>query len=53
MDNKGEIDPDFPLKDYSLHLNQLSSSDPKHTVKVSMMMLYQILLKKKFKKVQY
>jgi hypothetical protein len=36
MDNKGEIDPDFPLKDYSLHLSQLSSSsDPKHAVKVS------------------
>ena len=26
LDNKGEIDPDFPLKDYQLHLNNVSSN---------------------------
>ena len=26
MDNKVEIDPDFPLKDYRLRLNNLSSN---------------------------
>jgi hypothetical protein len=35
LDNKGEIDPDFPLKDYSLHLSQLSASDSKYASKVS------------------
>jgi hypothetical protein len=35
LDNKGEIDPDFPLKDYSLHLSQLSSSDSKYADKIS------------------
>lgn len=25
-DNKGEIDPDFPLKNYQLHLNNISSN---------------------------
>ena len=35
LDNKGEIDPDFPLKDYSLQLSQLSSSDSKYADKIS------------------
>ena len=35
LDNKGEIDPDFPLKDYSLRLSQLSSSDSKYASKIS------------------
>ena len=35
LDNKGEMDPDFPLKDYSLRLRQLSSSDSKYANKVS------------------
>ena len=35
LDNKGEIDPDFPLKNYSLHLSRYSSSDSKHADKVS------------------
>jgi hypothetical protein len=35
LDNKGEIDPNFPLKDYSLHLSQLSASDSKYPSKVS------------------
>lgn len=26
LDNKGEIDPDFPLKNYQLHLNNISSN---------------------------
>ena len=26
LDNKGEIDPDFPLKDYQPHLNNISSN---------------------------
>ena len=26
VDNKGEIDPDFPLKDYQPHLNNISSN---------------------------
>ena len=35
LDNKGEIDPEFPLKDYSPHLSQFSSSDSKYSSKVS------------------
>ena len=35
LDNKGEIDPDFPLKDYRLRLNHLSSSDSKYSSKAS------------------
>jgi hypothetical protein len=35
LDNKGEIDPDFPLKDYSLRLSQLYSSDSKYARKIS------------------
>lgn len=35
LDNKGEIDPEFPLKDYSPHLSQFSSSDSKYARKVS------------------
>ena len=35
LDNKGEIDPDFPLKDYSLRLSQLYSSDSKYASKIS------------------
>ena len=27
LDNKGEIDPDFPLKSYTPHLSQISASD--------------------------
>jgi hypothetical protein len=34
LDNKGEIDPDFPLKDYRLHLSHISS-DSKYASKVS------------------
>ncbi|MGB9167738.1 MAG: hypothetical protein WCB31_02310 [Nitrososphaeraceae archaeon] len=34
LDNKGEIDPDFPLKDYRLHLRHISS-DSKYASKVS------------------
>jgi hypothetical protein len=34
LDNKGEIDPDFPLKDYRLRLNHLSS-DSKYSSKAS------------------
>jgi len=34
LDNKGEIDPEFPLKDYRLHLNHLSSNS-KYTDKTS------------------
>ena len=34
LDNKGDIDPDFPLKDYHLHLSH-TSSDSKYTSKVS------------------
>ncbi|HJS63411.1 MAG TPA: hypothetical protein VJ767_00965 [Nitrososphaeraceae archaeon] len=34
LDNKGEIDPDFPLKDYHLHLSHISS-DSKYASKVS------------------
>ena len=35
LDNKGEIDPEFPLKDYRLHLNHLSSSNSKYSDKTS------------------
>ncbi len=35
LDNKREIDPDFPLKDYSPHLSQLYPSDSQYTNKVS------------------
>ncbi|HET9805955.1 MAG TPA: hypothetical protein VFP49_03510 [Nitrososphaeraceae archaeon] len=35
LDNKGEVDPDFPLKDYQLHLNNVSSSDSKYANKAS------------------
>ncbi len=35
MDSKGEVDPDFPLKDYQLHLNNVSSSDSKYANKAS------------------
>ncbi|HJU58805.1 MAG TPA: hypothetical protein VJ583_03595 [Nitrososphaeraceae archaeon] len=35
LDNKGEMDPDFPLKDYSLRLSQLYSSDSKYASKIS------------------
>jgi hypothetical protein len=56
LDNKGEIDPDFPLKDYTQRLSHPSSPNSKNAVKVSirnMMMLYQILLKMRFKKVHF
>ena len=35
LDNKGETDPDFPLKNYSLYLSRHSSSDSKHADRVS------------------
>jgi hypothetical protein len=35
LDNRGEISPDFPLKDYSLRLSQNSPSGSKYAVKVS------------------
>jgi hypothetical protein len=35
LDNKDEIDPDFPLKDYPLRLSHLFSSDSKYADKVS------------------
>jgi hypothetical protein len=35
LDNKGEIDPAFPLKDYPLRLSHLSSSDSKYADKES------------------
>ncbi len=35
LDNKEEIDPAFPLKDYRLRLNHLSSSDSKYADKAS------------------
>jgi hypothetical protein len=35
LDNKGEIDPDFPLKDYTQRLSHLSSQNSKNAVKVS------------------
>lgn len=31
LDNKGEIDPDFPLKNYQLHLNNISSNSKNST----------------------
>jgi hypothetical protein len=34
LDNKGEIDPDFPLKDYKPHLNNVSSNS-KYSSKAS------------------
>ena len=34
FDNKGEIDPEFPLKDYRIHLNHLSSTS-KYSSKTS------------------
>jgi hypothetical protein len=35
LDNKGEIDPDFPLKDYTQRLSHPSSPNSKNAVKVS------------------
>ena len=35
LDNKEEINPAFPLKDYQLHLNNISSSDYKYSSKAS------------------
>ena len=31
LDNKGEIDPEFPLKNYQLHLNNISSNSKNST----------------------
>ena len=54
MENKGEIDPDFPLKDYQPHLNNVfSNSKYSSKTSISMMMLSLILSKMKFKRAHF